>query len=565
VSPPKGHLHGTHDLVRALLGFAQALLAACAIILAIWGRVPFAVAVGLTLVVFAVAIAQAPWLPPRVGSASWCLRVTWLGTALASAGELMTSRAWDTYYGAWGWLVAGFVLLTHDRTDEESATKRWRGPAMVWAVCGSWIWLAGCYLQNQRGAFYVGLTVLLVQLILCLLWFRLGAVGVVAVNTLLLLVVVLPLSDLVIRWLSVKASDPHNGYYTFEIGSRHSIANERWNHACHDQYGILSRAIFMPDPKRILPFVLRPASRVLYFENSITINHQGFRGREIPEDKGRTYRIVALGESTTFGLGVTADDVPWPELLEQIIQDRLKLPRPVEVINAGVPAYDLKNNLARFATDILPLKPDMIISYHGLNGFHLISESLPRAFAKNQPVLKERPIKVLGEAEYGFKIFLFNQRQKAELAGIPPLTDPMQTEYAAAYRQLIDLAATNRIRLVLANYSMAINSSSGPRVIDFYRRTTPLIDWQIKANEIHTMILERLAQENPGIHLVDTHPRLDGEYRKFTDPVHFTTEGDRQMVETFFAGISKLLESDMATAETAAKNTGTGRVRKAGE
>ncbi len=534
------------SLAALLRGLAQLLLASCAVVMAIWGQAPLAVIVGLVLVIFAIAVAQVSGMRGGNGGLVWCRRLVWLGTALATVSLLLASRAWDNYYGALGWLVAACVGLTRARVDEAGAKRNWRAPAMVWALCGSWIWLIGGYLQNQRGAFHAGLAVLLCLLVLCQVWFRLGAFGVVAINTLILLVVILPASDLIIRWLAVTATDPSRGYYSFEIGSRHPIAYERWSHACREQYGFLSRTIFMPDPRSVLPFVLRPATRARYFQNAITINRKGFRGPEISEEKGGAYRIVALGESTTFGLGVTADDRPWPELLEQMIQERLKLRQRVEVINAGIPAYDLKNNLARLATDILPLKPDMILSYHGLNGFHLISESLPRAFARNQPVLKDRPLKLLGEAEYGFKIFRFNQRHKVELAGIPAVTNALQTECAAAYRQLIDFAVTNRIRLVLADYSMAINARSDSRVIDFYRRTTPLIDWQIKANEVQTAILEQLTQEHPEVCFVDTHPHLDGDHRKFTDPVHFTTEGDQQMAEAFFAGIRKILAADLA-------------------
>ena len=241
------------------------------------------------------------------------------------------------------------------------------------------------------------------------------------------------------------------------------------------------------------------------------------------------------------------DDQPWPELLEQMIRERLKPGRPVEVINAGVLGYNLKQNLARLPRDILPLKPDMIISYHGYNGFHLLEKSLPLATVKNPPVYAPRPLKLLADGEYRLKIMVFKWRQTAPLFQHPPAySKPMETEYAQAYRQLIQLARTNGIRLVLANYSMAVNSRSDPDVVEFYRKTFPAVLWQMKANEVHSAIVQELAQQHPEVCLVDTRPHLDGEHAHFTDLIHFTQDGRQQLAETFFAGIRKILEEDLS-------------------
>src|ERR1035438_2587865 len=65
-------------------------------------------------------------------------------------------------------------------------------------------------------------------------------------------------------------------------------------------------------------------------------------------------------KSTTFGCTLGQEDKPWPEVFEQMIRERLKPLRPVEVINAGVPGYTLEDNLHRLAKDVLPLKPDTL-------------------------------------------------------------------------------------------------------------------------------------------------------------------------------------------------------------
>ena len=59
--------------------------------------------------------------------------------------------------------------------------------------------------------------------------------------------------------------------------------------------GIRSK-IDAPDPEKKLPFVLVPGSSGRMFDTTIRINNLGFRGPDLPRDKGDAFRIFALGE-----------------------------------------------------------------------------------------------------------------------------------------------------------------------------------------------------------------------------------------------------------------------------
>lgn len=73
---------------------------------------------------------------------------------------------------------------------------------------------------------------------------------------------------------------------------------------------------------RTLPGVYRYA----YSNNSL-----GFRGSREYQEKGNKYRILLLGDSFAYGLGVN-DDQTFAYLMEK----QLSTPsRPVEVVNAG--------------------------------------------------------------------------------------------------------------------------------------------------------------------------------------------------------------------------------------
>jgi lysophospholipase L1-like esterase len=538
--------------LRIVALFFEALCAAFAMVMATLLHLPWPAAAGLALIVLALADAQVRSLRADPGPRSYTIPIAWVATVFALGGVIWSLQTWDTYHGVLTWLIATVILIA-GQEQTLGPPARWRPLCMTWAFAGAFLWLGASYLEDLRIEFHIGVAVTLALLFLCKSWFRPRAFSIQAINTLILALIALPLADLYVRtnFVPDAALDPRNRPYSFEYATKHPAAFARWTEYFWRQYGNLMKEIAYPDPEGILPNRYRPGSRGWMFQSLVCINSNGFRGPEITEPKGNTYRIVALGESTTFGITMTPDDHPWPELLQQLIHDRLKLNRPVEVINAGASSFDLTHNIHRMQEQILPLKPDMIISYHGFNGFHLISEALPRVLVHLPPRFQDRALIILAEAEFQVRVLLYRHRQTARLTRHPPiLSNPLGTEYARAYRQLIDIAHTNGIRLVLANYSMAVNGSSNPRVVAFYYRTT-VVDWQVKANEAHTAIVTELARENPGVCLVDTHPGLDGVHDKFIDIMHFTPEGERQMAGNMFNGIASVLEKDVGVTSEA--------------
>lgn len=97
------------------------------------------------------------------------------------------------------------------------------------------------------------------------------------------------------------------------------------------------------------------------------INSFGFRGREFSREKEKgVYRIIAIGDSCTFGVGVSSDEYTYTVLLERKLNQRLK-DKKIEVINAGVPGYLCLQSLISFDVELADYQPDMIILYTGWN------------------------------------------------------------------------------------------------------------------------------------------------------------------------------------------------------
>lgn len=95
-------------------------------------------------------------------------------------------------------------------------------------------------------------------------------------------------------------------------------------------------------------------------------DRHGFRGDEITAEKPQdSFRIVAVGGSTTYSTGVGDYRESYPDLLKDYLHNAGF--DSVEVINAGVAGYSSYENLINISFRVLPLEPDLIILYQGFN------------------------------------------------------------------------------------------------------------------------------------------------------------------------------------------------------
>ena len=126
--------------------------------------------------------------------------------------------------------------------------------------------------------------------------------------------------------------------------------------------------IWACDP--ILHFKLNPEMEL----GGERLNSAGFRGSEWPTRSRDVYRIVALGDSCTFGL-LTRDSFsfvrqPYPLKLERLVERRVDRGR-VEVLNAGVPGYNSSHGVMLMRTLLRDLDPDLITVRFGWNDHFL--------------------------------------------------------------------------------------------------------------------------------------------------------------------------------------------------
>ena len=120
------------------------------------------------------------------------------------------------------------------------------------------------------------------------------------------------------------------------------------------------------------------------------INSNGFRGPEFSIEKpDNTFRVIAVGGSTTFGIGVK-DASTWPSILGDKLQN-FSEDIDIEVINAGIPAIGSLNESKLIKGKLVNYEPDMIIIYDGANDAACKSlEHITKNHANTEEHIKQR-------------------------------------------------------------------------------------------------------------------------------------------------------------------------------
>ena len=240
------------------------------------------------------------------------------------------------------------------------------------------------------------------------------------------------------------------------VAFRHSLdfSMEMWKYAV-----ALKRPVADPN----LGFVHAPNTSAFLMGVDMRINSQGLRDREYSLVKPvGAYRILMLGDSTTLGWGVKAEDTV-AKVLERTLGP------PFEVINAGVGNYGTVQELTYYKTRGRLFHPDFVILQYFINdpepvpslkGAFLLDHSYLVAFTASR---WDRLLRVL-HARPDWRQYYTS------------LYDENNTAFQAARRALVELA--ERVRADGAQLLVAILPEL--RVIDgdypFDRETRKIKD-----------------------------------------------------------------------------------------
>lgn len=333
------------------------------------------------------------------------------------------------------------------------------------------------------------------------------------------------------------SGEPVYSYANFKEGGG---SFEAWWKLYFDTWMETHWTIFQEDPTGVLNYVPKPDTCAKFMEGEICVNNLGLIGRKPTLAKGEVYRIIAVGESTTMGVPLTADYVPWPRVLERLISEQLTCNKPIEVLNAGIAGYNIADNNIRIKTDLINLQPDLILSYHGYNGFHFLFEDFPEPNAALPQDIGDRPSPLLRSLEYAWRM----REWYASSGGHSSLSNEglEATDLHMHFERLVQLSVDLNFNLALLSYNMAIDENTPAEVVAFYRRVFLRGESNIVFNNAQTEILQNLAATSNAV-FIDTGSGLNGGWDRdqYTDLVHFTKNGDEIMARNVFQSVKQHL------------------------
>lgn len=141
-------------------------------------------------------------------------------------------------------------------------------------------------------------------------------------------------------------------------------------------------------------------------------------------------KIVAIGSSSTQGVGASAPANSFPVLLEARLRAALPGVR-VKVVNRGIGGEDAAQNLARFGEDVLPLGPSIVIWQAGAN--MAMRRSDPQRFRQ----LLERGVEILRSE--GAEVVLLDSQAAPRVLAAPRNADFIAAVRATAQEHEVSL------------------------------------------------------------------------------------------------------------------------------
>ncbi len=148
--------------------------------------------------------------------------------------------------------------------------------------------------------------------------------------------------------------------------------------------GIHRRAWFEP----AIGYTLRPDAEIEAWGDRFRTNELGYRSPPAAKAPG-TYRVVFLGDSWTYGMGVRGDE-SFPRALARLANRRPGAERPIEAWTLALPGYNLWNSTAALWFFYERLRPDAVVVCPSGNDNHSTPGVLPNGSVATTAVDRDR-------------------------------------------------------------------------------------------------------------------------------------------------------------------------------
>ncbi len=293
----------------------------------------------------------------------------------------------------------------------------------------------------------------------------------------------------------------------------------------------------------------REGGRAEVFGKRATLNRLGYRSPERPRAKpSGVVRVLVSGGSTTFDVLADDDASTWPNLLES----RLRAGgRPVEVWNAGFPGWTSQENVISLAIRDQDLAPDLAILYQGANDLqpgahqpfdpmyeHGHAELTRRALGLELPspswLGRSLLVEKLRELSGG-PADPWQSLGRPDLDSAPRRNEIVPESLAVFERNVRSYAALARsrgARVLLVTQPVRIRKAQRDADLSWLAGWYPGLTPEAVPHELERLndVLRRLGTEGVGM-LADADRDIAWTDGDFGDPLHYTGEGRRKLVE----------------------------------
>lgn len=293
----------------------------------------------------------------------------------------------------------------------------------------------------------------------------------------------------------------------------------------------------------------REGGRAEVFGKSAILNRLGYRSPERPQAKPPgVFRVLVSGGSTTFDVLAESDAAAWPSRLEARLA---AAGRPIEVWNAGFPGWTSQENVISLAIRDLDLAPDLAILYQGANDLQPAShQPFDPQYEQGHAELSRRalgldlpPLPWLGRSLLIEKLRDLGGgaadpwKALDQTAGAPePRRDHVAPESVAIFernvRSYAALARSRGAAVLLVTQPVRIRATARAADLTWLAGWYPGLAPEAVPRELEKLdeVLRRLGSEGVGT-LADASREIPWADTDFGDPLHYTEEGRRKLVE----------------------------------
>jgi lysophospholipase L1-like esterase len=241
-------------------------------------------------------------------------------------------------------------------------------------------------------------------------------------------------------------------------------------------------------------------------------------------------RVLAVGDSCTFGLGVD-DAETWPAQLETSLRER---GLDAEVINAGVPGYTAFQGQRWFEARGLDLKPDILVLSFGFNDRESWSSRSDADTARLLQLSRLESLAAHSRIYTGLRRLL-RAGEDDSAGGTESPTDSQPNNPASDEAPVQRLSPQQFYDVVSSTVRRAQDADIGVVLAAWPYRAQ--VDEGVRELILYQLLLKRVADAT-GARLVNlAEPFIDAGGALFVDHVHATPDGNRVASEALLPAV----------------------------